>query len=121
MATAGRMTGRFGHFDARSGGSYRLVLAYADASAARSPPSTPAWSTPWRCHPVDARSRVGLRRTFHAVLGMVLSRSAVLAGWQCRQGVELGLVQGDVGRGGVGGDLHFSFRADDRRGDRRAG
>ena len=63
----------------------------------------------------------GLRRTFYAVLGMVLSRSAVLAGWQCRQGVELGLVQGDVGRGGVGGDLLFSFRADDRRGDRRAG
>jgi hypothetical protein len=56
-----------------------------------------------------------------AGLGMVLSRSAVLAGWQCRQGVEMGLVQSDVGRGGVGGDLHFSFRADDRRGDRRAG
>ncbi len=65
--------------------------------------------------------RVGLRRTFYAVLGMVLSRSAVLAGWQCRQGVELGLVQGDVGRGGVGGDLLCSFGADDRRGDRRAG
>jgi hypothetical protein len=29
------MTGRFEHFDARSGGSYRLVVAYADASAAR--------------------------------------------------------------------------------------
>ena len=29
------MTGRFEHFDARPGGSYRLVLAYADASAAR--------------------------------------------------------------------------------------
>jgi hypothetical protein len=27
---------------------------------------------------------VGLRRTFYAVLGIVLSRSAVLAGWQCR-------------------------------------
>jgi uncharacterized protein YndB with AHSA1/START domain len=25
------MTGRFGHFDARPGGSYRPVLAYADA------------------------------------------------------------------------------------------
>jgi hypothetical protein len=24
---------------------------------------------------------------------MMLSRSAVLAGWQCRQGVELGVVQ----------------------------
>jgi hypothetical protein len=46
---------------------------------------------------------------------MVLSRSAVLAGWQRRQGVELGLVQSDVGRGGVGGNLHFSFGADDRR------
>ena len=68
-----------------------------------------------------SRRAVGLRSTFYAVLGMVLSRSAVLAGWQCRQGVELGLVQGDVGRGGVGGDLHFSFRPDDRRGDRRAG
>ena len=29
------MTGRFEHFDARPGGSYRLVLTYADASAAR--------------------------------------------------------------------------------------
>ena len=35
VATARRMTGRFEHFDARPGGSYRLVLAYADASAAR--------------------------------------------------------------------------------------
>jgi hypothetical protein len=35
VATARRMTGRFEHFDARFGGSYRLVLAYADASAAR--------------------------------------------------------------------------------------
>jgi hypothetical protein len=32
---------------------------------------------------------------------MMLSRSAVLAGWQCRQGVELGVVQGDVGRGAL--------------------
>ena len=29
------MTGRFKHFDARSDRSYRLVLAYADALAAR--------------------------------------------------------------------------------------
>ena len=29
------MTGRFEHFGARPGGSYRLVLTYADASAAR--------------------------------------------------------------------------------------
>jgi uncharacterized protein YndB with AHSA1/START domain len=29
------MTGRSEHFDARPGGSYRLVLTYADASAAR--------------------------------------------------------------------------------------
>ena len=29
------MTGRFEHFDARPGGSYRLVLTYADAQAAR--------------------------------------------------------------------------------------
>lgn len=28
------MTGRFEHFDARPGGSYRLVLTYADASTA---------------------------------------------------------------------------------------
>ena len=30
----GGMNGRFEHFDARPGGSYRLVLTYADASAA---------------------------------------------------------------------------------------
>jgi uncharacterized protein YndB with AHSA1/START domain len=30
----GDMTGRFEHFDARPGGSYRLVLTYADASDA---------------------------------------------------------------------------------------
>ena len=29
------MTGRFEHFDARPGGSYRLTLTYADASSAR--------------------------------------------------------------------------------------
>jgi uncharacterized protein YndB with AHSA1/START domain len=29
------MSGRFDHFDARPGGSYRLVLTYTDASAAR--------------------------------------------------------------------------------------
>ena len=29
------MAGRFEHFDARPGGSFRLVLTYADASAAR--------------------------------------------------------------------------------------
>jgi uncharacterized protein YndB with AHSA1/START domain len=29
------MSGRFERFDARSGGSYRLVLTYADASTAR--------------------------------------------------------------------------------------
>ena len=64
----------------------------------------------------SARMTVGLRSTCYAVLGMVLSRSAVLAGWQCRQGVELGLLQGDIGRSGVGGDLLCSFRADNRRG-----
>ena len=72
-----------------------------------------------RQHAVVSGSAYGPRST--PCRGMVLSRSAVLAGWQCRQGVELGLVQGDVGRGGVGGDLLFSFGADDRRGDRRAG
>jgi hypothetical protein len=46
------MTGRFEHFDARPGGSYRLVLAFADASGrAGSPPSTPTWSTPWEVTP----------------------------------------------------------------------
>jgi uncharacterized protein YndB with AHSA1/START domain len=30
----GRMTGRFERFDARPGGSYRMVLSYADASGA---------------------------------------------------------------------------------------
>ena len=40
------MTGRFEHFDARSGGSYRLVMAHADAMGG---------------HPVDARSRVDIR------------------------------------------------------------
>ena len=30
----GGMTGRFEHFDARPGGSYRLILTYADGSAA---------------------------------------------------------------------------------------
>lgn len=29
------MTGRFDHFDPRPGGSYRMVLSYSDASAAR--------------------------------------------------------------------------------------
>jgi hypothetical protein len=29
------MSGRFERFDARPGGSYRLVLTYADASSAR--------------------------------------------------------------------------------------
>ena len=33
VAAAGRMTGRLEHFDARSGGSYRLVLVYAHTSA----------------------------------------------------------------------------------------
>src|SRR5215211_4138635 len=35
VATARRMTGRFEHFDARPGGSYGLLLAYADASVPR--------------------------------------------------------------------------------------
>ena len=65
--------------------------------------------------------RIAVGGRLRDLSGMVLSRSAVLAGWQRRQGVEVGLVQSDVGRGGVGGNLHFSFGADDRRGDRRAG
>src|SRR5215207_9785384 len=35
VATARRMTGRYEHFDARPGGSYGLLLAYADASVPR--------------------------------------------------------------------------------------
>ncbi|MGH2449856.1 MAG: hypothetical protein ACRDGE_01030 [Candidatus Limnocylindria bacterium] len=35
VATAGRDDRPVEHFDARPGGSYRLVLTYADASAAR--------------------------------------------------------------------------------------
>src|SRR5215216_226635 len=69
----------------------------------------------------DPSQQAGRLTDLYAVLGMVLSGSAVLAGWQCRQDVELGLVQGDIGGGGVGGDLLCSFGADDRRGDRRAG
>jgi hypothetical protein len=43
------------------GGSYRLVLAYADASAAREVRRRPpAWSTAWEV-PVDVRSRVDIR------------------------------------------------------------
>src|ERR1700761_2523593 len=39
------MSGRFERFDARPGGSYRLVLTYADASTARGrPPQTPTSS-----------------------------------------------------------------------------
>ena len=77
----------------------------------------PSWPRPMTTVSLSGRLTEDLLRR----LGMVLSCSAVLAGWQCRQGVELGLVQGDVGRGGVGGDLLCSFGADDRRGDRRAG
>ncbi len=57
----------------------------------------------------------------YALFRTTLSRSAVRVGWQRRQGVQLGLVQGDVGRGGVSGDLRCSFSANDDRGDRRAG
>ena len=38
VATARRMTGRFEHFNARPGGSYRLVLADADASVQQRDP-----------------------------------------------------------------------------------
>ena len=51
------MTGRFEHFDARPGGSYRLVLACADASAARDVDMGDAMGG----HLVDARSRVDIR------------------------------------------------------------
>lgn len=34
MAPPGGMTGRFERFDARPGGSYRMVLTYSDASGA---------------------------------------------------------------------------------------
>jgi hypothetical protein len=46
------MTGRFEHFDARPGGSYRLVRADAPTLVrAGSPPSAPTWSTPWEVAP----------------------------------------------------------------------
>jgi len=51
------MTGRFEHFDARRGASYRLVPAYADASTAREVDVVDAMGG----HPVDARSRVDIR------------------------------------------------------------
>ena len=55
------MTGRFEHFDARAGGSYRLVLAYADASAAREVRRRLRLVDAMGGHPVDARSRVDIR------------------------------------------------------------
>ncbi len=56
------MTGRFEHFDARPGGSYRLVLAYADASAAREVRRRLRRVVDaMGGHPVDARSRVDIR------------------------------------------------------------
>src|SRR5215217_1505597 len=51
-----RMTGRFHHFDPRSGRPYRLAVTYADASAARgSPPPTPT--------PAGTRSRSTRRQS----------------------------------------------------------
>ncbi|HYZ36004.1 MAG TPA: hypothetical protein VE673_04670 [Pseudonocardiaceae bacterium] len=61
MATARRMTGRFEHFDARPGGSYRLVLAYADASPHEKSAVDSDVVDPMGGHPVDARSRVDIR------------------------------------------------------------
>lgn len=55
------MTGRFEHFDAPPGGSYRLVLAYADASAAGSPPVDFDVGRRQGRPPGDARSRVDIR------------------------------------------------------------
>ena len=55
------MTGRFEHFDARPGGSYRLVLAYADASAAREVRRRLRRGRRHGGHPVDARSGVDIR------------------------------------------------------------
>jgi hypothetical protein len=55
------MTGRFEHFDARPGGSYRPVLAYADASAAREVRRRLDVVDAIGGHPVDARSRVDIR------------------------------------------------------------
>jgi len=55
------MTGRFEQFDARPGGSYRLVLAYADASAAREVRRRLRRGRAMGGHPVDTRSRVDIR------------------------------------------------------------
>ena len=61
-----------------------------------------------------SRTRVGYCvGPFYALFRAAPSRSAVRVGWQRRQGVQLGLVQGDVGRGGVSGDLRCSFSAND--------
>ena len=53
--------------------------------------------------------RCPIRRIMTA--GENVSRSAVVAGSQRRQGFELSLFQDDVGRGGVGGDLVSSCTA----------
>ena len=61
VATARRMTGRFEHFDARLGGSYRLVLR----TRTRRPRGKSAVDSDvvdaMGGHPVDARSRVDIR------------------------------------------------------------
>jgi hypothetical protein len=49
------MTGRFEHFDARPGGSYRLVLAYADAWAHGKSAADSGVVDAMGGHPVDAR------------------------------------------------------------------
>src|SRR5829696_5767704 len=64
VATARRMTGRYEHFDARPGGSYGLLLAYADASVPREVLRRLRRRRPKGRPPVDARSRIVQRDCF---------------------------------------------------------
>jgi Helix-turn-helix domain len=60
---SGLLSGRFEHFDTPPGGSYRQVLAYAEASDAREVRRRLRRGRRHGRSPVDARSRVPLRHT----------------------------------------------------------
>jgi hypothetical protein len=61
VATAGRMTGRFEHFDARPGGSYRLVRADAPTLVRAGKSAVDSHVVGRQGRPVDGRSRVDIR------------------------------------------------------------